>query len=153
MHRHVHRHTCTCTRTHARTHTHAHTHTHTRTHAHTHTHTHTHAHTHTHTHTHKHTHTHWWQLLEHNTLSTTMSSYTWQLELILSRYSAVQYQLGMQRRCGQYSVTNCRCDVAMLRCFHLRSSNIDMSIFEDRCVDFQRLMCRPSEIDVSTFED
>ena len=27
------------------------------------------------------------------------------------------------------------------------------SIFEDRCVDFQRSMCRLSKIDVSPFED
>ena len=27
------------------------------------------------------------------------------------------------------------------------------SIFEDRCVDFRILMCRPSKIDVSPFED
>ena len=27
------------------------------------------------------------------------------------------------------------------------------SIFEDRCVDFRRLMCRLSNIDVSPFED
>ena len=27
------------------------------------------------------------------------------------------------------------------------------SIFEDRCVDFRRSMCRPSKIDVSPFED
>ena len=27
------------------------------------------------------------------------------------------------------------------------------SIFEDRCVNFRRSMCRPSEIKVSIFED
>ena len=55
--------------------------------------------------------------------------------------------------CGQYSVTNCRCDV----------SAFDVSTFEDRCGDFRRSMsrcidlrrsmCRPSQIDVLTFED
>ena len=29
----------------------------------------------------------------------------------------------------------------------------DVSIFGDRCVDFRRSMCRPSEMDVLTFED
>ena len=36
---------------------------------------------------------------------------------------------------GQYSVTNCRCDVGLsVRCFHLRSSKIGVrrSMFEDR---------------------
>ena len=35
-------------------------------------------------------------------------------------------------------------------------SKIDASTFakiDDRCVDFQRSMCRPSEMDVLTFED
>ena len=86
----------------------------------------------------------------------------------------------MERRCGQYSVTNCRnvgaelsecwCDVGLpVQCFRLRSSKIDVdlrrsmidvSTFEDR-----RWMCRPSRIDdrcvdlrrwmidVPTFED
>ena len=74
----------------------------------------------------------------------------------------------MERRCGQYSVTIlCRCDVYA---FNLRRSMyrplmIDVSTFEDRCVDFRRSMCRLSKIDdrcvdlrrstidVSTFED
>ena len=48
----------------------------------------------------------------------------------------------LERSCGQYSVTNCRCDVS----------------FEDRCGDFRRSMYRPSKIvdrchDVSTFVD
>ena len=50
-----------------------------------------------------------------------------------------------------YSVINCRCDVGLsVRCFHLRSSKIDVSPFEDRCVDLRRLMCPSSktEIDV-----
>ena len=34
-----------------------------------------------------------------------------------------------------------------------RPSKIDVSTFEDRCVDLRRSMCRPSEIDVLTFED
>ena len=29
----------------------------------------------------------------------------------------------------------------------------DVSTFEDRCVDFRRSLCRPSEMDVLTFED
>ena len=44
-----------------------------------------------------------------------------------------------------------RRDVGLsVRCFHLQSSKIDVSTFED-----QRSMCRPSKIDgvVSTFED
>ena len=65
----------------------------------------------------------------------------------------------MERRCGQYSVTNCRNVGAMLGCrcdvsaFDLRRSMCrpsknDVSTFDDRCVDLQGLM-----IDVSTFED
>ena len=77
----------------------------------------------------------------------------------------------MERRYGQYSVTNCRsvgamlgcwCDVSAFdlrrsmcrpskiegRCVNLRRSMINVSTFEDRCVDFRR-----STIDVSTFED
>ena len=57
----------------------------------------------------------------------------------------------MERRGGQYSVTNCRRDVGLsVRCFRLQSSKIDVSTFEGR-----RSMCRPSKIDgvVSTFED
>ena len=61
----------------------------------------------------------------------------------------------MERRCGQYSVTNCRNVGAMFL----------PSIFKDRCVDLRRSMCRLSKIDdqcvdlrgsmidVSTFED
>ena len=43
--------------------------------------------------------------------------------------------------CGQYSTTNCRCDV---------------SAFEDQCVDCSKIevtMCRLSKIDASTFGD
>ena len=52
-----------------------------------------------------------------------------------------------------------------MRCFGLRSSKIDVSTFEDRCVDFRRSvfedrcvdlrisMYRLSKFDVSTFED
>ena len=51
-------------------------------------------------------------------------------------------------------MTNCRCDVGLsVQCFRLRSSKIDVSTFEDRCVDLRRSMCRLSKIDVSTFED
>ena len=67
---------------------------------------------------------------------------------------------GTARSCGQYSTTNCRCDVFA---FDLRRSKrplskIDVSPFEDRChgvstfedgcVDLRR-----SVIDVSTIED
>ena len=74
------------------------------------------------------------------------------------------------RSCGQYSTTNCRCDVSAFedRCVDFRRSmcrllKIDVSPFEDRCValrrsmsrcvDFLRSMCRLSKIDVSTFGD
>ena len=65
--------------------------------------------------------------------------------------------------CGQYSTTNCRCDVSALdlRRSMRRLSKIDVSPFEDRChhrylaISFINdvTMCRPSEIDVSTFGD
>ena len=74
----------------------------------------------------------------------------------------------MERRCGQFSVTNCRNVGAMLGCrcdvsvFDLRRSmcqpskiGVDLqrwmrrlSKIDDRCVDL-----RGSMIDVSTFED
>ena len=62
------------------------------------------------------------------------------------------YSKDLERSCGQYSVTNCRCDVSA---FDLRKS---VSTFEDRCGDFRRSMYRPSKIDdrchdVLTFED
>ena len=92
------------------------------------------------------------------------------------------YSKDLERSCGQYSVTNCRCDVSAFdlrksmcrlskidvatfedRCIALRRSTIDVtmcrpskidvSTFGDRCVDLRRSMCRPSEIDVLTFED
>ena len=73
----------------------------------------------------------------------------------------------LERSCGQYSVTNCRCDVLPSifenRCVDFRTSTwrlskIDVSPFEDRrsmsrCVDLRRSMYQPSEIDVLTFED
>ena len=65
-----------------------------------------------------------------------------------------------ERSCGQYSTTNCWCDVSA---FDLRRSMRRLSKIDDRCVDFRRSMCRPSkidvtmsrpsEIDVSTFGD
>ena len=77
------------------------------------------------------------------------------------------YSKDLERSCGQYSVTNCRCDVSAFdllklmcedRCIALRRSTIDVtmcrpskidvSTFIDRCVDLQRSM-----IDVSTFKD
>ena len=86
------------------------------------------------------------------------------------------YSKDLERSCGQYSVTNCRCDVSAfdLRKSMCRLSKIDVATFEDRCgdfrrsmyrpskiddrchdvdVDLRRSMCRPSEIDVLTFED
>ena len=48
----------------------------------------------------------------------------------------------MERRGGQYSVTNCRNVGVMLGC------RCDVSTF-----NLRRSMCRPSKIDVSTFED
>ena len=48
----------------------------------------------------------------------------------------------MERCCGQYSVTNCRNVGAMLGC------QCDVSAF-----DLRGSMCRPSKIDVSTFDD
>ena len=55
------------------------------------------------------------------------------------------------------SVTNCRCDVYAfnLRWSMCRPSMIDVSTFQDRVSTFQDRwsMCRPSKIDVSTFED
>ena len=55
----------------------------------------------------------------------------------------------MERHCGQYSVTNCRCNVGLsVQCSCVRCSKIDASTFEDRCVDLRRSM-----IDVLTFED
>ena len=50
-------------------------------------------------------------------------------------YGILRYNT-MERRCGQHSVTNCRCDVSAF--------------------DLRRSMCRPSRmdvIDVLTFED
>ena len=77
------------------------------------------------------------------------------------------YSKDLEGSCGQYSVTNCRCDVSAfdLRKSMCRLSKIDVATFEDRCtpfedrrsmsrcVDLRRSMCRPSEIDVSTFGD
>ena len=48
----------------------------------------------------------------------------------------------MERRGGQYSVTNCRNVGAILGCRY------DVSAF-----NLRRSMCRPSKIDVSNFED
>ena len=70
------------------------------------------------------------------------------------------YSKDLERSCGQYSVTNCRCDVSAfdLRTSMCRLSKIDVATFEDRCIALRRstidvTMCRPSKIDVSTFED
>ena len=66
----------------------------------------------------------------------------------------------LERSCGQYSVTNCRCAVSAfdLRKSMWRLSKIDVATFEDRCIALRRstidvTMCRPSKIDVSTFGD
>ena len=61
------------------------------------------------------------------------------------------YANTMEHRCGQYSVTNCQCDVPTinLRRLMCRLLKIDVSTFGDQCVDLRRSM-----IDVSlTFED
>ena len=70
------------------------------------------------------------------------------------------YSKNLERSCGQYSVTNCRCDVSAfdLRKSMCRLSKIDVATFEDRCIALRRstidvTMCRPSKIDVSTFGD
>ena len=65
------------------------------------------------------------------------------------------YSKDLERSCGQYSVTNCRCDVSAfdLRKSMCRLSKIDVATFEDRCIALRRSMYRPSEIDVLTFED
>ena len=70
------------------------------------------------------------------------------------------YSKDLEGSCGQYSVTNCRCDVSAfdLRKSMWRLSKIDVATFEDRCGEFRRSMYRPSKIDdrchdVSTFED
>ena len=74
------------------------------------------------------------------------------------------YSKDLEGSCGQYSVANC-CDVSafdlrksMWRLSKIdvtmcRPSKIDVSTFEDRCVDLRRSLCRPSKIDVSTFGD
>ena len=54
--------------------------------------------------------------------------------------------MDLERSCGQYSMTNCRCDVSA---FDLRRSMRQLSKIDDRCVDFRRSMCRPSKIDVT----
>ena len=84
------------------------------------------------------------------------------------------YSRDLERSCGQYSTTNCRCDVSAfdLRRSMRRLSMIDVSTFKDRyvalrrsCDALRRLMSRcvdvgdrcvdlrRSVIDVSTFED
>ena len=45
------------------------------------------------------------------------------------------------------------CDELSVQCFCLRSLKIDVSTFEDRCVNLRISMCRPSKMSVSTFED
>ena len=72
------------------------------------------------------------------------------------------YSRDLERSCEQYSTTNCRCDIDV-SAFDLRRSMRRLSKMDDRCVDFQRsicrpskidvTMCRPSKIDVSTFGD
>ena len=58
----------------------------------------------------------------------------------------------MERRCGQYSLTECRCDVGLsvrsFRAFDLRRSLCQLSKIDDRCVDLRRWM-----IDMPTIED
>ena len=56
------------------------------------------------------------------------------------------YSKDLERSCGQYSVTNCRCDVSAfdLRKSMCRLSKIDVATFEDRCIALRR-----STIDVT----
>ena len=46
------------------------------------------------------------------------------------------YSKDLERSCGQYSVTNCRCDVSAfdLRKSMCRLSKMDVATFEDRCI-------------------
>ena len=62
-------------------------------------------------------------------------------------YGILRYMYTMERRCEQYSVTNCRNVGAMFppSISMCRFSKIDVG---DRCVDLQKSM-----VDVSTFED
>ena len=70
------------------------------------------------------------------------------------------YSKDLEGSCGQYLVTNCKCDVSafdLLKSMY-RLLKIDVATFEDRCIDLRRTtidvtMCRPSKIDVLTFED
>ena len=73
----------------------------------------------------------------------------------------------MERRCRQYSVANCQCDVSAFdfRRSMCQLSKIGVTTFEDwwsmcrpskiddQCVDVRISMCRLSKIDVSTFGD
>ena len=68
----------------------------------------------------------------------------------------------MECCCEQCSVTNCRCDVSAfdLRRLMCRPLEVDVSTFDDDvstfgdgCVDLRRSMCPFSKIDVSTFGD
>ena len=56
----------------------------------------------------------------------------------MNRMSACNfvYSRDLECSCGQYSTTNCRCDVSAfdLRRSMRRLSKIDVSTFEDRCV-------------------
>ena len=121
-------------------------------------HTYTYIHTHIHTHTHTHTHDNYYN---------PRCAHAHRGLIIYSTYIPRRI-LGiiiMERRGGQYSVTNCRNVGAMLGCrcdvsaFNLRRSmcrnvgamlgcRCDVSAF-----NLRRSMCRPSKIDVSTFED
>ena len=60
------------------------------------------------------------------------------------------YSKDLEGSCGQYSVTNCRCDVSAfdLQKSMCRLSKIDVATFEDRCTPFKD-RCH----DVSTFGD
>ena len=62
----------------------------------------------------------------------------------------------MRHRCGNFRRSMYRLskiDDRLIDVTMCRPSKIDVSTFEDRCVDLRRSMCRPSEIDVLTFED
>ena len=64
-----------------------------------------------------------------------------------------------ENRCGDFRRSMYRLSKIDDRCHDVsrrsmcRPSKIDVLTFEDRCVDLRRSMCRPSEIDVLTFED
>ena len=65
------------------------------------------------------------------------------------------YPKDLEGSCGQYSVTNCRCDVSAfdLRKSMWRLSKIDVTMCRPSEIDDRRVDLRRSVIDVSIFED